>query len=222
MGALVVGLCPIHASAQDYIKIGVAGPMSGLQAAFGAQLMAGAEAAVKDINDAGGVLGRKLLLVAEDDGGNPAAGAAVAAKFVGLHRVEMVVGHFHSHVTLAASDVYRRSGVLMITPSATLPRITEQGMWNVFRTCGRDDQQAAVAATLISQKFKDKSIAIVYEDTAFGRALAAEARNALGRVGAKERKYETLPRDAVGLGTLADRLDGTDVIYVAGDFELCT
>ena len=83
---------------------------------------------------------------------------SVANKFAG-EGVKFVVGHFNSGVTMPASEVYQENGILMITPSATNPKITERGMWNIFRTCGRDDQQGAVAGDYILKNFKGKKVA---------------------------------------------------------------
>ena len=81
---------------------------------------------------------------------DPKQGVSVANKFVG-DGVKFVVGHFNSGVTMPASEVYQENGILEITPASTNPQITERGMWNIFRTCGRDDQQGAVAGRLHPQ-----------------------------------------------------------------------
>ncbi len=101
------------ASAQ--IKLGVAGPITGGSAAFGAQLKNGAEQAVEDINAAGGILGQKITTTVGDDRADPKEGVSVANKFVG-DGVKFVVGHFNSGVTIPASDVYQENGILTITP----------------------------------------------------------------------------------------------------------
>ena len=82
---------------------------------------------------------------------DPKQGVSVANKMVG-DGVKFVIGHFNSGVTMPASEVYQENGIYMITPSATNPKITERGMWNVFRTCGRDDQQGEVAGKYIARQ----------------------------------------------------------------------
>src|SRR5215510_15476435 len=99
-----------------------------------------AEQAVADLNAKGGINGQKIELVFGDDASDPKQGVSVANKMAG-DGVKFVIGHFNSGVTMPASEVYQENGIYMITPSATNPRITERNMWNVFRTCGRDDQQ---------------------------------------------------------------------------------
>src|SRR5688572_15645887 len=100
------------ASAQ--IKVGVAGPLTGPNAAFGAQLKNGAEQAAADINAAGGINGQKIELSFGDDVSDPKQGVSVANKFVG-DGVKFVIGHFNSGVTMPASEVYAENGLMMVT-----------------------------------------------------------------------------------------------------------
>src|SRR5262245_973965 len=161
--------CAGAASAQ--IKVGVAGPLTGPNAAFGAQLKNGAQQAAADINAKGGINGRKIQLIFGDDGGDPKQGVSVANSFI-ADGVKFVVGHFNSGFTSAVSEVYAQNNVLIITPSATNPSVTERGLWNVFRTCGRDDQQGEVAGNYVLSRFRGKGIAIVHDKTGYGKGLA--------------------------------------------------
>ncbi|RVD60954.1 branched-chain amino acid ABC transporter substrate-binding protein [Mesorhizobium sp. M2D.F.Ca.ET.185.01.1.1] len=171
------------------ILIGVAGPITGPNAAFGAQLQKGAEQAVADINAAGGVNGQQLKIEIGDDVSDPKQGISVANKFV-ADGVKFVDGHFNSGVTIPASEVYAENGILVMTPSATNPKLTERGLWNTFRTCGRDDQQGKVAGDYIAKNFKDAKIAIVHDKTPYGQGLADETKKNLNANGIKEVMYE--------------------------------
>src|SRR5271167_2341848 len=153
---VALGVAAIFASgaAQAQVKLGVAGPITGPNASFGAQLTHGVAQAAEDINAAGGILGQKIEVEQGDDVSDPKQGVSVANKFVG-DGVKFVIGHFNSGVTVPASEVYADNGILEITPSATNPKVTERGLWNIFRTCGRDDQQGAVAGAYILKHFKD-------------------------------------------------------------------
>jgi len=203
------------ASAQ--IKMGVAGPITGPNAAFGAQLKNGADQAVEDINAAGGILGQKITLQYGDDVSDPKQGVSVANKFVG-DGVKFVVGHFNSGVTMPASEVYQENGMLEITPSATNPKITERGMWNIFRTCGRDDQQGAVAAAYIVKHFKGKKIAIAHDKTTYGKGLADETQKALNKAGIKEVLYEGINVGEKDYSALVSKIkqSGADLVYWGG------
>lgn len=136
----------LSSAAAAQVKIGVAGPITGPYAATGAQLKNGAEQAAADINAAGGINGQKIEIVIGDDQADPKQAVSIANKFVG-EGVKLVMGHATSGATIPASEVYEEAGVLQITPSATNPRYTERGLWNTFRTCGRDDQQGVVAGS---------------------------------------------------------------------------
>src|SRR5271165_89596 len=179
----------IATAAHAQVKIGVAGPVTGANAAFGAQLTEGVQQAVEDINKSGGILGQKLEVEVGDDVSDPKQGVSVANKFVG-DGVKFVVGHFNSGVTIPASDVYSENGVLFITPSATNPKVTDRMLWDAFRTCGRDDQQGMVWAELARDKLKGKKIAIVHDKTTYGKGLADVARDNMHKFGIKEVLYE--------------------------------
>src|SRR3954470_16752891 len=119
------------ASAQD-ISIGVAGPMTGQYASFGTQLKNGAEAAVADINAAGGVLGKKLQLEVGDDACDPKQARAIGEKFASA-KMPFVAGHYCSSSSIPASEAYADGNVLQITPASTNPTFTERKLWNVAR-----------------------------------------------------------------------------------------
>jgi branched-chain amino acid transport system substrate-binding protein len=205
-----------YASAAD-IKIGVAGPMTGGNAAFGAQLRQGSEQAVEDINKAGGVLGQKLVIELGDDRADPKEGVSVANKFA-ADGVKFVVGHFNSGVTIPASEVYQENGILEISPSATNPKVTDRGLWNIFRVCGRDDQQGGVAGAIIAQKFKGKKIAFVHDKTTYGQGLAEEARKSLNAHGMKEVFFEGVNKDDKDFTALVSKLKSVspDLVYWGG------
>ena len=188
---LSVALADIAAA---QVRLGVGGPMTGGVAAFGAQLRQGVEQAVSDINAKGGILGQQIQLFVGDDRADPREGVSVANKFV-ADGVKFVVGHFNSGVTMPASDVYQENGILEITPAATNPKVTERGLWNIFRVCGRDDQQGGLAGALIAQRFKGKRVAIVHDKTTYGQGLADETRRAMAKGGLKDVMYEGVSKD---------------------------
>jgi branched-chain amino acid transport system substrate-binding protein len=217
---LALGLAVAFAgTAAAQIKVGVAGPITGPNAAFGAQLKNGADQAVADINAAGGILGQKITLSYGDDVSDPKQGVSVANKFVG-DGIKFVIGHFNSGVTMPASEVYQENGILEVTPSATNPKITERMMWNIFRTCGRDDQQGAVAAAYVVQHFKGKKVAIVHDKTTYGQGLADETKKAINAKGMKEVLYEGINIGDKDFSALVSKIkaSGADLVYWGGLF----
>jgi branched-chain amino acid transport system substrate-binding protein len=217
--ALAIAAATVMAagSASAQVKVGVAGPLTGPNAAFGAQLKNGAEQAAADINAKGGINGQKIELVFGDDASDPKQGVSVANKFVG-DGVKFVIGHFNSGVTMPASEVYAENGIFMITPSATNPKITERNLWNVFRTCGRDDQQGEVAAKYVADKFKGKKIAIVHDKTTYGQGLADETKKGLTKAGIKEVLYEGVNLGEKDFSALVSKIKaaGADLVYWGG------
>ncbi len=216
-GAAFGALLALSTAANAQLKIGVAAPITGPNASFGKQLTDGAEQAVADINAAGGILGQQIVLSKGDDASDPKQGVSVANKFVG-DGVKFVVGPFNSGVTLPTSKVYEENGILQITPSATNPQITERGMWNIFRTCGRDDQQGAVAADYIVKNFTGKKVAIVHDKTPYGTGLADETKKAMNAKGVKEVLYEGINTGEKDYSALVTKLKtaGADIIYFGG------
>jgi len=214
--ALGLGLA-FSSVAQAQIKIGVAGPITGANAAFGAQLKNGVEQAVEDINAAGGINGQKLQMVVGDDVADPKQGVSVANKFVS-EGVKMVVGHFNSGVSIPASDIYEEAGIVQITPASTNPKFTDSGKWNTFRTCGRDDQQGLVAGTYLANNFKGKKVAIVHDKTPYGKGLADETQKAMNAKGLKEVLYEGVNTGEKDYTALVSKLkqQNVDVVYFGG------
>src|ERR1700733_6109952 len=201
-------------AAQAQIKIGVAGPITGANAAFGAQLTQGVDQAAEDINKAGGILGQKIQVEPGDDVSDPKQGVSVANKFVG-DGVKLVVGHFNSGVTIPASEVYADNGVLMITPSATNPKVTDRKLWDVFRTCGRDDQQGKLWADLaLSPKFKDVKIAIVHDKTTYGQGLADAAKGFMNAGGKKEVLYEGVNAGEKDYSAIVSKIKASGAEYL--------
>jgi branched-chain amino acid transport system substrate-binding protein len=210
-----LALSPVAAQAQ--VKVGVGAPMTGGSAAFGAQFKQGVEQAVEDINAAGGILGQKVVLYVGDDRADPKEGVSVANKFA-ADGVKFVIGHFNSGVTIPSSDVYMENGMLVITPGATNPKVTDRGMWNVFRVCGRDDQQGSAAGAIIADKFKGKRVAIIHDKTTYGQGLAEETRKAMNAKGLRAVMFEGVNKDDKDFTALVSKIKGAnaDLIYWGG------
>src|SRR5690606_37629829 len=160
--ALAAGLAGGQAAhAADTIKLAIVGPMTGALTQYGDMVKEGVATAVEQINAAGGVLGKQLEVVTIDDGCEPKQGP-VAANRVVHEKIHYRTGHVCSAATTAAADVYNNEGVVMVTPSATSPALTDGKNYDfIFRTIGRDDQQGPAAARFINEKIKPKRVAII-------------------------------------------------------------
>ncbi len=205
------------AAAQSEITIASVGPITGQYATFGEQLKRGAEMAVADLNAKGGVMGKKLKLLVGDDACDPKQAYTVASQMA-TRRVALVAGHFCSGSSIPASDVYAEENILQISPASTNPQLTERGLANVFRTCGRDDQQGKVAGDFIADHFKGKNIAIIQDKTAYGKGLADETKKTLNARGIHEVMYEAYTAGEKDYTALVTKLKQArvDVVYLGG------
>jgi branched-chain amino acid transport system substrate-binding protein len=199
------------------ITIASAGPMTGPNAVFGAQLRVGSEMAVADINAAGGVLGRRLELVVADDKSDPKEGVA-AAKQLAARKVAFVAGHFNSGISIPASDVYEHEAIIMISPASSNPRLTQRGQRNIFRVSSRDDQQGVFAAQYLVRNHRDNRIAIVHDQTVYGNGIANDFRGALNRAGNKEVYYDGYVGREKDYGSLVAKLKqaNPDILFIGG------
>jgi branched-chain amino acid transport system substrate-binding protein len=199
------------------VKMAVAGPITGPNAATGAQMKNGVDQAATDINAAGGMMGQKITVEYGDDVSDPKQGVSVANKFA-ADGVKFVVGHYNSGVSIPSSLVYQENGILQITPASTNPTFTERKMWNTFRVCGRDDQQGAVAGAYIVKHFKGKKIAVVHDKTTYGKGLADETIKGLAKGGMKPVLYEGINTGEKDFSALVSKIkqSGADLIYFGG------
>ncbi|NGZ28172.1 MAG: branched-chain amino acid ABC transporter substrate-binding protein [Magnetococcales bacterium] len=210
-------LAPVLGLAEA-LRIGVGGPFSGPYAAFGEQMWRGAEMAVQDINQAGGVNGNKIDLLKGDDACEPKQAVAVANRFVDKDGVKAVVGHFCSASTIPATQVYAEGGVLAITPGSTNPLVTDRNLSTVFRTCGRDDQQGKVGAEFLLNRMKLKKIAVVHDKTTYGQGLANAMRERMHQLGVTEVLYEGITQGEKDFNALVTKIKstGAEAVYFGG------
>src|SRR5690606_26545994 len=128
------------------------------------------------------------------DACEPKQAVSVANRLVDKDKVNAVLGHFCSAATIPASEIYNEADILAITPASTNPQVTDRNLASVMRTCGRDDQQGAVAAEFIHNTLKAKRVAIIHDKDTYGRGLADATKARLGQLGVKEVLYEGLTR----------------------------
>ena len=220
----IVALClagnvyAVQKKRSNTIKIGVAGPHTGANAAFGEQLWRGSKKAADDLNKAGGINGKKIVLVKADDACEPKQAVNVANRLVELDKVDAVIGHFCSSSTIPSSAVYDDAGILMITPASTNPKVTDQKFPTIMRMCGRDDQQGFTAAEFMVKKLKLKSIAVVHDKDTYGQGLADATKLRMRQLGVREVLYEGLTRGEKDFNALVTKIKATkaQVVYFGG------
>ena len=199
------------------ITVAAAGPMSGQYASFGAQFKAGAEMWLKDVNAKGGINGEKVKLVIGDDACDPKQAVSVANKFVG-QGVVYVAGHFCSSSSIPASKVYTEEGIIQVSPASTATDFTDKGGKNVFRGCGRDDQQGETAGLYLGKNFAGKKVAIIHDKTAYGKGLADATNTNMKKAGLKAAMYEAITAGEKDYSALVSKLkkNNIDAVYLGG------
>ncbi|MDP4005010.1 branched-chain amino acid ABC transporter substrate-binding protein [Methylobacterium sp. NEAU K] len=213
---LVFLLAAAPAAAQAPVRIGLSAPLSGPDAAFGQGLQQGAEQAVADLNRAGGVR-TKFVLVPADDAGDARQAVAVARKFA-ADGVRLVVGPFESVAVSAAAPAYEESGTVLVTPGATYPPLTARGHWNLFRLCPSDAQQGVAAGAYLAKVFAGRRVGILNDRSTFGRGLADAVAARLKELGAPDVLFDSFPRGTQDLSDLVGRLKAARVeaVYFGG------
>ena len=176
---LFVSLAALGAGAQGAaIKIGVPVPLSGGNAKMGNDISQAATLAVEEWNAKGGVLGRKIEIMAFDDACDAQQSVTAAHKLVD-GGVVAVAGGYCSSAAIPASAVYHDAGVAFVADASSNPKLTDQGFENVFRVIGRDDQQGPYAAGFMINALKAKKVAIIHDNTLYAKGLADATKAAL-------------------------------------------
>jgi branched-chain amino acid transport system substrate-binding protein len=153
----------------DVVKIGMGAPMTGGDASFGIDISQGATVAAKD---AGTWNGLTFALAVEDDGGSAEGGAAVANKFVADPAVVAVAGHIFSGATAAAMPIYEAAGVPMLSPSASVPALTDQGSAVFNRIVFTDKTSSEFTAKYLYDKLNVRKLAVLHDGQDYGKGLA--------------------------------------------------
>ncbi|HYE13769.1 MAG TPA: ABC transporter substrate-binding protein, partial [Pyrinomonadaceae bacterium] len=199
-------------------KVGIYGDLSGQTSSFGQSTKNGAVMAIEEINAAGGINGRKIEWVMEDDQGQPAQAATVVTKLINQDRVHAILGEVASTNSLAAAPKAQEAKIPMITPSSTNPKVTQVGDY-IFRVCFTDDFQGAVAAKFAANTLKAKKAAILGDfnsdySKGMSQYFVQEFTGSGGQI-IERQTYTQTDADFKGQLT-AIRAAAPDVIFVPG------
>ncbi len=203
--------------AADPIKIGVAGPHSGDLASYGIPTTKAAELVAADVNAKGGILGRKIELLIEDDVCKPEIATNTATKLLSAG-VDVVLGHICSGATKAALGIYKNSDMICMSPSATNPALTQSGDYpNFYRTIASDDAQAKLDVNFALNTLKLKKLAVVHDKGDYGKGFAEFAKKFLEESGKAEIVlYEGITPNAMDYSAIVQKIKRSEaeaVIY---------
>jgi branched-chain amino acid transport system substrate-binding protein len=182
--AALLATSPAHAE----VHIGAAAPLTGTMAWFGEQHERGVGMAVAELNEAGGVLGQSVEVVVADDYCEAEQGVAAARKLI-ADGVVFVAGHLCSGAAIPASELYEEAGIIMISGTATNPKLTERGLRNVFRVVNRDSEQARLAGDYLAEQWAHAKVAILHDGTVYGQDLAEATKQQLNQRGIIEAQF---------------------------------
>jgi branched-chain amino acid transport system substrate-binding protein len=207
------------ALASDTIKLGVAGAHSGDLASYGIPTVKAAELVVKDVNAKGGILGKQIELLVEDDVCKPEVATNTATKLVS-EGVHVVIGHICSGATKAALGIYKDANIPVMSPSATNPALTQSGDYpNFFRTIASDDAQARLEVDFALDVLKLKKIAVLHDKGDYGKGLAEFAKAFLEEDGRAEVVlYEGITPGAVDYSAVVQKIkrSGAEAVIFGG------
>lgn len=200
------------------ILVGYYGDLTGRTSNFGVSTKNGTEMAADEINKAGGINGRTIKILSEDDEGRPEKAATVVTKLIDQDKVIAVIGEVASGNTLAAAPKSQKANVPMISPSSTNPAVTQVGDY-IFRVCFIDPFQGEVMAKFAANTLKAKTAAIMLDfNSPYSRGLTEFFEKSFTRLGGKvlsQQSYTQGDRDYKGQLTSIRSLN-PDVIYVPG------
>ena len=216
LGLLAATMTAISQARAD-ILIGDASPLTGPLSWVGEQYQGGTELAVADLNAKGGVLGEQIRVISVDDACDHGAGGRGGEKLIS-DGVTFVVGHVCSGSAIPTAPLYEAARVIVISASATNPKLTEEGRANVFRVVGRDDQQGILAGNHLADHWGEKKIAILHDGQAYGHGLAEETKKTLNARGVHEAIFEQITPGLVDYFEVVEKIQATnvDVLYYAG------
>jgi len=205
------------------VKIGIGAPLTAGSVAQGLGIQRGVELAIKEANAREDVAaaGLKFASVPGDDQGDPKAGVTVANTFASDRALVGVVGHLNSGVTIPASKVYNQAKIAMISPAATNPALTLQGLNNVFRVCTIDSVQGPMGADAAVDKFGAKTVVVVDDGTPYGEGLASEFAKEFAVKGGKVVFTERTSDKDSDFNALVTKIKGAnpDLVYYGGTYN---
>ena len=218
-GALLIGACGSSSSAGGgVIKVGITGPFTGAYADPGTAIRNAGELAIADINAAGGINGRMLQGVPEDDACDAQQGTQAAEKLL-TQGIIAIVGGYCSGASIPESDILHRTGDLpFITAASSNPKFTEQGYDNVFRMVSRDDAEAPADVSFMKDWLKASKIAILHDNTTYAKGLADSAKTAAAASGVTVTYFDAITPGQKDYSSALTRVGTThpDVLFYTG------
>ena len=216
VAALGLALSGGAAQSAETVKIGLMAPLTGSWASEGQGMKNIVTLLAEQQNAKGGVLGKPIEVITEDDGGDPRT-ASLAAQRLTTKGVVAVVGTYGSSVTEASQAIFDEAEIPQIANGSTAIRLTEKGFKHFFRTAPRDDEQGRMAAQTIG-KLGFKKVAVLHDSTSYAKGLADEANALLKKQGVEVVFFDALTPKESDYTAILTKLKGAnpDVVLFTG------
>ncbi len=218
-GAFIALSVPVSGFAGDTIKFGVAGPHSGDLASYGLPSINAAKLVIDKVNANGGINGKQIEMLIEDDVCKPEISTNTATKLVS-DKVDVVLGHICSGATKAAMPIYTDAGILVMSPSATSDELTLSGNYpNFFRTIAPNAAQSPAMVDFAVDKLGLKKVAIIHDKGDYGKPLAEGAKAYIEKTGKGEVVlFEGITPGAMDYSAIVQKIkrSGADVVVFGG------
>jgi branched-chain amino acid transport system substrate-binding protein len=216
VAVLAIAFAALPALAQNTIRIGLMAPLTGSWASEGQEMRRNVELLAAEQNAKGGLLGKQIEVIVEDDGGDPRT-ASLAAQRLTTKGVVAVIGTYGSAVTEASQSIFDEADIVQVANGSTAVRLTEKGLKHFFRTCPRDDEQGRVAAASI-QKAGAKRIAILHDNSAYSKGLADEIVGILKKANANVVFFDALTPKEQDYSSILTKLKAAtpEIVFFTG------
>jgi branched-chain amino acid transport system substrate-binding protein len=215
--AVIASVLPACQPAAATIKIGLQGPLTGDYAYEGLGFERAVKLLVDKTNEKGGLLGKQIELIVEDDGGDPKESSLVADRLK-AKGVAAVIGAYNSTATEPASAIYDEAGILHITPSSTATRLTTKGYQRFFRVCFLDDRQGLFVAKYMTEELGANKVGVLHDNSTYAQGLAEWTKKYLEAEGATVPFFDAINPQDKDFTPILTKIKGADldVIYFTG------
>ena len=177
----------------------------------------GVEMAVDEVNKAGGINGRMVQLIVEDEKDSPASAVNAVQKLINVDKVVAIIGPMTSGDTMAAGKIADEAKVIMISPTATTPKLSGYGA-NIYRGCSRIDKQAEVLTDYVAKNWKPKTVAIFFSNEPYGKGCAGLFTKFFEKHGIKVVATESFMRGSRDFKAQLTKIKATnpDFLFIPG------
>lgn len=214
-------VCPLGCKKKEpqmeEIKIGAILPLTGSAAPYGENAKRGIELALSELNDSGGVGGRKIRVIFEDSRTDPKEAVSALNKLFGTYGIRFIIGDINSSGVLAMAPIAEKNKIILLSPGASNPKISDAGEY-IFRNWHSDALEGQVDAEYAYSKMSWRTASILYVDAAYGVGLAETFRKVFSSLGGKTVVFEAYAQDATDMRAQISKIIGAkpDGLYLPG------